>query len=100
MKKFAKMSLAAAVAVAGLSTTASAGALEDAIKGVQISGQVTAGYNVDSGWDGATGALETNALPAGANSAANKTTENEWEYDLDISMMIPVNDMITANVAF
>lgn len=45
MKKIAKLSLVAAVAVAGLSTTASAKALEEAIKNVDVSG--TAVYRYD-----------------------------------------------------
>lgn len=39
MKKLVKLSLAAAVATAGLTTTASAVSLEEAIKGVDVSGQ-------------------------------------------------------------
>jgi hypothetical protein len=39
MKKIAKLSLVAAVAVAGLTTTATAGALETAVKNTDISGQ-------------------------------------------------------------
>lgn len=45
MKKFAKMSLVAAVAVAGLTTTSSAKALEEAIKNVDVSGTVLYRYN-------------------------------------------------------
>ncbi|QOG12689.1 major outer membrane protein [Arcobacter sp. FWKO B] len=45
MKKFAKISLAAAVAVAGLSSVASAKPLEEAIKGVDATGYVT--YRMD-----------------------------------------------------
>lgn len=45
MKKFAKMSLVAAVAVAGLTTTSSAKALEEAIKNVDVSGTVVYRYD-------------------------------------------------------
>ena len=45
MKKIAKLSLVAAVAVAGLSTTASAQALEEAIKNVDVSGTVVYRYD-------------------------------------------------------
>ncbi|MGE4455641.1 MAG: major outer membrane protein, partial [Arcobacteraceae bacterium] len=45
MQKFAKISLAAAVAVAGLSSVASAKPLEEAIKGVDATGYVTYQYN-------------------------------------------------------
>ncbi len=44
MKKFVKLSLVAAVAVAGL-TTANAKPLEEAIKGVDVSGTVAYQYN-------------------------------------------------------
>ncbi|MDX9960575.1 MAG: major outer membrane protein, partial [Aliarcobacter sp.] len=44
MKKIAKLSLVAAVAVAGL-TTANAQSLEDAIKNVETSGSVVYRYN-------------------------------------------------------
>ena len=44
MKKIAKLSLVAAVAVAGL-TTANAQQLEDAIKKVEVSGSVVYRYN-------------------------------------------------------
>jgi hypothetical protein len=40
MKKFAKMSLVAAVAVAGLSSTVAAKPLADAIQGTSVSGLV------------------------------------------------------------
>ncbi len=44
MKKFVKLSLAAAVATAGL-TSANAGSLEEAIKGVEVSGTAVLRYN-------------------------------------------------------
>ena len=45
MKNTIKMSLVAAVAVAGLSSTAAATPLEEAIKGVDISGSIVYRYN-------------------------------------------------------
>ena len=47
MKKFAKMSLVAAVAVAGLTSTATAGSLEEAVKATDISGYVRYRFNKD-----------------------------------------------------
>jgi hypothetical protein len=91
MTKFVKMSLAAAVAVAGLNTAASAGSLEEAIKGVDISGKVEVGYNYYDTKHGS-------AL--GESNQGTDTTENEFEYDIDIAFKIPVNDQITATVAF
>jgi hypothetical protein len=95
MTKFVKMSLAAAVAVAGLNTAASAGSLEEAIKGVDISGKVEVGYNYYK-TDKAT------AVGAflGQDDTTAEETANEFEYDIDIAFKIPVNDMVTANVAF
>jgi len=65
MKKFAKMSLVAAVAVAGLSTTASANSLEEAIKNGKTSGAVKAMYfqkELELGTD-----KESNILAVGGN---------------------------------
>jgi len=47
MKKFAKMSLIAAVAVAGLTSTSSASSLEEAIKDSSISGYLRYRFNTD-----------------------------------------------------
>ena len=52
MKKIAKLSLVAAVAVAGL-TTANAQPLEEAIKNVDVSGSVVYRYNDYNGQDDA-----------------------------------------------
>ena len=57
MKKIAKMSLVAAVAVAGFTTSASAGALEDAIKNTSILGYATFRYD-DRNRDDNTGSNE------------------------------------------
>ncbi len=57
MKKIAKLSLVAAVAVAGFTTTASAGALEDAIKNTSILGYATMRYD-DRNRDNNTGSNE------------------------------------------
>ncbi len=80
MKNTIKMSLVAALAVAGLSTTASAGGLEEAIKGVTISGKMEVEYDYVS--DKAEG--------------ENKNTTNSWDLDWDITAKIPVNDNVTA----
>jgi hypothetical protein len=96
MTKFVKMSLAAAVAVAGLNTAASAGSLEEAIKGVDISGKVEVGYNnYNTGNDALTGLNYVAEDTAGADES-----NNEAEYDIDIAFKIPVNDQVTATVGF
>ena len=81
MTKMIKLSLAAAVAVSALSTTASAGSLEDAIKGVTISGKIAAEYEAHSTKDD-----------------GEKSSTNVKEYDFDLTANIPVNDMITAQI--
>jgi hypothetical protein len=80
------MSLVAALAVAGLSSTASAGSLEEAIKGVSISGKMEVEYeNHDE---------DTN----GVESSTLNGNGNNWDYDIDVKAKIPVNDNITAVV--
>jgi hypothetical protein len=77
------MSLVAALAVAGLSQTASAGSLEEAIKGVSISGKMEVEYDYSNTNDG--------------DAATNEdTTDNTWDLDWDVTAKIPVNDMVTA----
>ena len=85
MKKMIKLSLVAAVAVAGLTTNAAAGSLEDAIKDTSVSGKVLVGFN-------------NKVTNAGAG--AQDATSNEIEYDLDIKFKSKVNDMVTAVVGF
>ena len=82
MKKFAKMSLVAAVAVAGLTTTSSAKALEDAIKNVDVSGTVTYRYNDYE---------ETN------NNHDSASTNN---YKIALNVKSQVNEDVTANTRF
>ncbi len=82
MKNTIKMSLVAALAVAGLSTTASAGGLEEAIKGVSISGKMEVEYDYAKTSSSATGVADT--------------TSDGWDLDWDITAKIPVNDNVTA----
>ena len=78
MKKIAKLSLVAAVAVAGL-TSANATALEEAIKGVDISG--TAVYRYDD---------RTSADQTNGNKADNS-------YKIAINLKSSLNDDLTFN---
>jgi hypothetical protein len=82
MKKFAKLSLVAAVAVAGLSTSASAVALEEAIKGVDVSGYVR--YRMTNKDDN--------------TATTNDNTLNE--YKIWTNVKVPVNENVKANVGF
>jgi len=86
MKKFAKMSLVAAVAVAGLSSYSSASSLEEAIKGVEINGYVR--YRLTS----------TNLDQKNYKSGTSDTDTNQ--YDIKVTTKIPVNDMVQAVVKF
>jgi len=82
MKKFAKMSLVAAIAVAGLTSTATAGSLEEAIKGVNISGFVE--YRSETT----------------VKTTADVAEENSHDIDVRLTAVIPVNDMVNATIRF
>lgn len=75
MKKFAKLSLVAAVAVAGF-TSANAGSLEEAIKNVDISGQFR--YRMEE------------------QSGENKAHDSLTDVELEILAKVPVTDNVTA----
>eukprot|EP00767_Chilomastix_cuspidata_P005538 gnl/Chilomastix_cuspidata/5769.p1 GENE.gnl/Chilomastix_cuspidata/5769~~gnl/Chilomastix_cuspidata/5769.p1 ORF type:complete len:384 (-),score=-1.45 gnl/Chilomastix_cuspidata/5769:32-1183(-) len=71
MKKFAKMSLVAAVAVAGLSTVSSAKPLAEAIKDVDVSGTVVYRYNdYNDDIDGGLGSRTSNNYKIGLTAKA------------------------------
>ncbi|MDX4064221.1 porin [Aliarcobacter skirrowii] len=82
MKKFTKLSLVAAVAVAGL-TSANAKPLEEAIKDVDVSGSVVYRYN-----DYRNDSLATN----------KSTTDNNYKIGLNLSSK--VNDYVKFNSRF
>ena len=78
MTKMIKLSLVAAVAVAGFTTTASAQSLEDAIKGVEVSGFVS--YT--------------------AEKTGVDTKEMQHDIDIRATFKSKVNDKVTATVMF
>jgi hypothetical protein len=80
MKNIIKMSLVAAVAVAGLTTSVSAKPLEESIKDVDLSGTMVYRYNDYS------------------NDAAGKTGSNVNYYKIGTTLKSKVNDYVTANV--
>ena len=84
MKKIAKLSLVAAVAVAGL-TTANAQPLEEAIKNVDVSGSVVYRYND----------YKNNADTA---NTANDTTNNNYKIGLNLASKI--NEDVKFNSRF
>lgn len=77
MKKIAKLSLVAAVAVAGL-TNVNAASLEEAIKGVDVSGQ-----------------FRLRVQDRKTDKAANDY-KNETDVELEIGVKVPVTDTVTA----
>ncbi len=96
MKNTIKMSLAAAVAVSALTTSASAGNLEDMIKGVTASGKINIEYQNDDASANATAAIAGLGVAAGNAEAST----NQTEYDIDMTFKVPVNDNITATIGF
>jgi hypothetical protein len=78
MKKIAKLSLVAAVAVAGM-TSASASSLEEAIKGVDVSGQFR--YRVQE---------------KTTDAAGNSTNTAGTDVEIEVGVKVPVNDNVTA----
>lgn len=75
MKKFAKLSLVAAVAVAGF-TSANAGSLEEAIKNVDISGQFR--YRMEE------------------RSGDVTTHDSKTDVEVEVTAKVPVTDSVTA----
>ena len=78
MKKIAKLSLVAAVAVAGLSTTSSAASLEEAIKGVDVSGQFR--YRMNN---------------MDEDTAGQKDVHGT-DVEIEVGAKVPVTDTVTA----
>ena len=87
MKKIAKLSLVAAVAVAGL-TSANAQPLEEAIKNVDVSGSVVYRYNDYNGQDDVT---------AGQTSTEDKANNN---YKVALNLSSKINDDVKFNSRF
>lgn len=98
MKKIAKLSLVAAVAVAGL-TTANAQQLEDAIKKVEVSGSVVYRYN-DYNSD-INDVISDDTGTGGAYNGTNGTsaTQNN-NYKVGLNVASPVNDFVKLNTRF
>ena len=78
MTKLVKLSLAAAIAVSGLSSTVAAKPLEEAIKGVDVSGTVVYRYD------------DRNDDEADASTSVNS-------YKAAVNIKAPVNDIVTFN---
>lgn len=83
MKKFAKMSLVAAVAVAGLTSTASAKDLSQALENVDVSGSVVYRYN--------------DYAPDDRNAGGKDTTSNN--YKAVVNIKAPINDDLALNAS-
>jgi hypothetical protein len=85
MKKIAKLSLVAAVAVSGL-TTVNAASLEEAIKGVDISGQFRFRAEENSN--------DFAKKDANGNVVSNHGTKTDVE--IEVGVKVPVTDNVTA----
>jgi len=85
MKKIVKMSLVAAVAVAGL-TAANAKPLEEAIKDVDVSGTVVYRYN--------------DARTDNVNPATKDTSRQTNNYKIGLNLSSKVNDDVKVNTRF
>ncbi len=79
MTKMIKMSLIAAVAVTGMTSAANAQNLEDAIKGVDVSGYVD--YRHET------------------TNKTNTATSNVNEYSVNVTLKSKVNDIVSATVS-
>lgn len=88
MKKIAKLSLVAAVAVAGL-TTANAQPLEEAIKNVEVSGSVVYRYND----------YNNNTVNAQGQRVLNATNTNN-NYKVGLNLSSKVNEDVKFNSRF
>lgn len=106
MKKIAKISLVAAIAVAGL-TTANAQQLEQAIKGVEVSGSVVYRYNdFNNDTNYATEGKSTDGSKDGGvingtstkNNGTNSYSDNN--YKVGVNLAAPVNDFVKFNSRF
>ncbi len=106
MKKIAKISLVAAVAVAGL-TTANAQPLEQAIKGVEVSGSVVYRYNdYNNDTNYATEGKSTDGSKDGGvingTSTKNNGTDSfsDNNYKVGLNVAAPVNEFVKFNSRF
>ena len=106
MKKIAKISLVAAVAVAGL-TTANAQPLEQAINGVEVSGSVVYRYNdYNNDTNYATEGKSTDGSKDGGvingksekNKGTNSYSDNNYKVGLNVAA--PVNEFVKFNSRF
>ena len=104
MKKIAKISLVAAVAVAGL-TTANAQPLEQAIKGVEVSGSVVYrynDYNKDTNYATEGDKRATEGGASNGESIKNKGTNSysDNNYKVGLNVAAPVNEFVKFNSRF
>ncbi|WP_323589320.1 major outer membrane protein [Aliarcobacter butzleri] len=94
MRKISKLSLVAAVAVAGFST-ANAQPLEEAIKNVEVSGSVV--YRYDNFDDDKTTFTEKNA---NGNPVKNHDHSEKNKYKIGLNLTSKVNDYVKFNSRF
>ncbi|PUE64979.1 major outer membrane protein [Arcobacter caeni] len=97
MKKIAKLSLVAAVAVMGL-TTANAQPLEEAIKNVEVTGSVVYRYN-DNSNDTTAGSLYNGKLGADKKDLSKESSATN-NYKVALGLSSKVNDDVKFNSRF
>ena len=84
MRKLAKLSLVAAVAVAGL-TNVNAASLEEAIKGVDVSGQFR--FRAQD---------QSNIVGGTVAKASDRVKQNSTDVEIEVGVKVPVTENITA----
>ena len=101
MKKIAKLSLVAAVAVAGL-TTANAQQLEDAIKKVEVSGSVVYRYNDFNNDTSVLNDANGRTLNGLGERVVDPNTESKTNnnYKAAMTLAAPINDFVKLNTRF
>jgi hypothetical protein len=99
MKKIAKISLVAAIAVAGL-TTANAQPLEEAIKGVEVSGSIVYRYQDQNDNDYGIADPGAAGIPPVGQNAANSTSKSSNNYKAALNLSSKVNDDLKAYTRF
>lgn len=100
MKKIAKISLVAAVAVAGL-TAANAQPLEQAIKDVEVSGSVVYRYNDHNSDTNYAGTTTTAGAKNGTSTGKKGTnSDSDNNYKVGLNLASKVNDFVKFNSRF
>jgi hypothetical protein len=93
MRKLAKLSLVAAVAVAGL-TNVNAASLEEAIKGVDVSGQFR--FRAQDKSNSTMNGTQYQKANATTGVMEDVTGENNTDVEIEVGVKVPVTETVTA----